>query len=123
VLMRKTLSPPAWPEGDVTPAGIAVAGGTAVIVGTALAAALVRPEDDVLRVALMAIALAVFAATTTARPIVMVALVPLSWLVVNGFLVDRYGVLTWHGPADIYRLLALASAAGAGLIVREARRG
>jgi hypothetical protein len=122
VLMRKTLSPPAWSGPDVTPAGIAVAGGAAVIVGTALAAALVRPEDEVLRVALMAIALAVFAATS-ARPIVMVALVPLSWLVVNGFLVDRYGVLAWHGRADLYRLLALATAAGAGLIVREARRG
>jgi hypothetical protein len=38
----------------------------------------------------------------------------LAWPVVDGFLVDRLGVLAWHGPADLWRAAALAAAGLAG---------
>jgi len=46
----------------------------------------------------------------------------LAWLVVNGFLVDRFGELSWHGTADIYRALMLISAGILGLLIAAVRR-
>jgi hypothetical protein len=117
--MRTTLAPTAWREREGTPVGLAVAGGAATLVGAALAASLVPAADPLWRLGFIALALAAFAARTE-QPIALVPLVPLAWLVVNGFLVDRYGVLFWHGMSDVYRFIALAVAAGLG--VRLGRR-
>jgi hypothetical protein len=45
-----------------------------------------------------------------------------AYLLVTGFLVNQYGVLTWHGMPDIYRLFVIAVSAGAGLMVGAVRR-
>jgi hypothetical protein len=46
----------------------------------------------------------------------------LAWLLVNGFLVDRFGELSWHGRSDAYRSLAFASAGAAGLAIGHGMR-
>jgi hypothetical protein len=37
-------------------------------------------------------------------------------------LVDRFGELSWHGTADIYRALMLISAGVLGLLIAAMRR-
>jgi hypothetical protein len=43
-------------------------------------------------------------------------------LVVNGFLVDRFGELSWHGTADVYRAVMLILAGVLGLLIAAVRR-
>ncbi len=126
-LTKRTLAPSEWERADRTPVGVTIAGGVTALVGAALVTSLTPAQDSVLRVGLVAVALGAFAAAT-GEPFAMVALVPLAWLVVNGFLVDRYGVLSWHGWADVYRAVVLAAASVVGLAVsqrlrKEPRRG
>ncbi len=33
------------------------------------------------------------------------------WLMLNGFVIDQYGVLAWHGPDDLVRIGVLLAAA------------
>jgi hypothetical protein len=47
--------------------------------------------------------------------------VVLAWLVVNGFLVDRFGELWWHGRSDLYRAGMLVVAGALGQVVGRAR--
>jgi hypothetical protein len=101
--------------------GLTIAGGVTALVGAALATSLTPSRDSMLRVGLVAVALAAFAAYT-GEPLAMAALVPLAWLIVNGFLVDRYGELAWHGWADVYRAVVLAAASVVGLAVFARRR-
>jgi hypothetical protein len=49
------------------------------------------------------------------------AVVPLGWLVTDGFLENRSGELTWHGSTDLYLILLLVVAAAIGLAAGEAR--
>jgi MFS family permease len=126
MLTKGTFAPTAW-ERDRTPVGLTIAGGVTMLVGAALVTSLTPSHDSVLRVGLVAVALAAFAAST-GEPLAMAALVPIAWLVVNGFLVDRYGELAWHGWADVYRALVLAAASVAGLALstrlrKEPRHG
>ena len=37
-----------------------------------------------------------------------------AWLLTVGFLVNQYGILTWNGSSDIYRLGIIAAAGGRG---------
>jgi hypothetical protein len=67
-----------------------------------------------LRFAVMVVAVAGFAALTAGVRNVA-AIVLLAWLVVNGFLVDRFGDLAWHGRADVVRAVLLVAAGGLGL--------
>jgi hypothetical protein len=123
--MKRTLAPTAWGErDDGPPVGLTIAGGSVAIVGAALVAALVPPADSAWRLGVMVAVIGVFAARSRQWQ-AMAALVPLAWLVVNGFLIDRYGVLAWHGAADAYRLLLLTLAAAAGLAIgyERSRRG
>jgi hypothetical protein len=43
-------------------------------------------------------------------------------LVVNGFLIDRLGELSWHGSSDLYRMLLLLVCGAFGLAVGEVYR-
>ncbi len=99
---------------DATPVGIDVAvGATAVVIAMFVASAIPRAQPG-WRCALVALAVGVFAATTVDLPAVA-ALVPGTWMVMDGFLVNRLGDLSWHGSPDAYRLLALIAAGGLGL--------
>jgi hypothetical protein len=127
VSTKRELAPAAWEPRDRTPVGLTIAGGVTILVGAALVTSLTPAHDSVLRAGLVAVALAAFA-VNTGEPLAMAALVPLAWLVFNGFLVDRYGVLAWHGWADVYRAVAFAAASVAGLAIsarqrKEPRRG
>ena len=102
------------------PVGVDIAGGAAAVVLAALGASGVPATDGWWRVAVIGAVVAVFAAVTTdARA--AVAVVVLAWLVVNGFLIDRYGQLGWHGDVDLGRLLVLAASAGLGLLLGRSR--
>jgi hypothetical protein len=97
------------------PVGVDIAGGAALIVFAALGAAAVPASDPWWRLAVMAAAVGAFTALTGDR-LASAAVVILAWLVANGFLVDQYGQLEWHGPADLVRLLLLSGAAAGGLL-------
>ena len=103
-----------------TPTGVDVGIGAVVIVAGALVAAAVPAAHRGWRLGLVAAAVAV-AAAVTADHLAMAAVVPLGWLVADGFLENRSGELTWHGSADMYLILLLVMAAAIGLAAGEAR--
>jgi MFS family permease len=101
--------------------GIGIGLGAATVVVAGLLAAAVPVADQPWRFAVMVIAVVVFGALFGGRLAVACA-AGLAWLVVNGFLVDRFGELSWHGTADIYRALMLISAGVLGLLIAAMRR-
>jgi hypothetical protein len=114
------------------PTGIAVALGSAVIVAAAFVSAAVPASAGSaavpagwVRLAPVALALAGFAALTL-NPAAVAAVGGLGFLVFDGFLVNQVGELSWHGPADVRRLMVLAAAGvlglGAGTAYRAVRR-
>jgi hypothetical protein len=103
-----------------TPVGINLGVGAVVIVVGALVAAGVPAAHRAWRLDLVVVAVAV-AAAVTADHLAMAAVVPLGWLVTDGFLENRSGELTWHGSTDMYLILLLVMAAAIGLAAGEAR--
>lgn len=107
------------------PTGIAIALGAAVIVVSAFVSAAVPESAGAVRIGLVALALAGFAALTV-NPTAVAAAGGLGFLVFDGFLVNQLGDLSWHGPADVGRLMVLAAAGvlgiGAGTAYRAVRR-
>lgn len=104
-----------------TPVGVNLAAGAVMVVAAALVAALIPTIHYGWRFAVVALAVGLFAAMTLdQRALAGVAL--LGWLVVNGFLVDRLGELSWHGSPDLYRMSLLVVTGAAGLAVGEAYR-
>jgi hypothetical protein len=94
--------------------GINVALGSAVVVVAAFASAVVPASASGVRLALVALALAGFTAVAvdvTAAAVVTV----LAYLVLDGFLVNELGKLTWRGAPDVWRFLVLGAAAVVGL--------
>jgi MFS family permease len=100
--------------------GIGIGFGAAAVVAAGLLAAAVPVADRPWRFAVMVIAVVVFGALCGDRLAVACA-AGLAWLVVNGFLVDRFGELSWHGPADIYRAVMLTLAGLFGLLIAAVR--
>lgn len=103
-------------EQEITPTGFGVAAGLAVVVASAMVAAMVPMSAGAVRLGVVAVPLAMFAAspvTATAA----VATGVLASLVFDGFLVNSLGQLSWHGAVDGWRLLTLAVAVSAGFIV------
>lgn len=90
------------------------------MVAAALAAALISPAYTGWRFAVVAAVVGAFALVARDGRAAAVA-TTLAWLLVNGFLVNRMGELSWHGRSDLVRLVVLALigaagvAAGAGL--------
>jgi hypothetical protein len=111
-------APPA--TGDM-PIAIAVAAGAVAVVAAAVTAAVLPMSAGALRLGVMAIALTVFAATT-ADPRAVAAVTALGWLVFDGFLVNRFGDLTWTGRLDEWRLGVLVAGAVVGLAAGVLRR-
>jgi hypothetical protein len=104
-----------------TPAGILIAIGAVTVVAAAALAGEVPVADSGLRLAVMAAAIAAYAAFSV-DIVAVAAVVPLAWLVQDGFLLDRYGVLVWRGWSDVARLGLLVAAALVGLGIGALRR-
>lgn len=104
-----------------TPVGINLAAGTAMVVAAALLAAPIPTTDTGLRFAVVALAVGLFAALTLDQ-LALAGVALLGWLVVNGFLIDRFGELSWHGSPDLYRMLLLLVSGAFGLAVGEVCR-
>ena len=104
-----------------TPVGINVAVGAVTITIALFAASAVPIVDPQWRCAVVAAALGLFAASTVDWVAVSAVVLP-TWMIMNGFLVNQLGDLTWHGRADLDRFLALVVAGGIGLTVGAARR-
>ena len=104
-----------------TPVGINLAAGTAMVIAAALLAALIPSTQAGWRFTLVALAVGLFAALTLDQ-LTLAGVALLGWLVVNGFLVDRLGELSWHGSADLYRMLLLVVSGAFGLAVGEVYR-
>ena len=111
-------------EPEVIPTGFGVAAGSAVITASALLAAAVPVSAGAARLDVVAVSLAVFASSPiTAAAAAATGL--LAYLVVDGFLVNSLGQLSWHGAVDGWRLLTLAVAViggfAAGVVCRAVR--
>jgi hypothetical protein len=120
-VLRKVVAHGRW--GDVDPqrpTGITIAIGAVVVIAAAFPAALVPSGDPVPRFALMTLGLTLFAMATRDW-LAVAAVVPLAWLVYDGFLLDRFGVLAWRGRGDVVRFGLLAGAALLGLAMGVAR--
>jgi hypothetical protein len=103
------------------PTGINVAVGCVVLVVAAFVAGAVPAWATVGRLVPVLLGLAGFAAVTI-DPLAAVAMVGVAFLIVNGFLVNRLGELSWHGVSDLWSLCAMTAAAGGGLGAGVARR-
>jgi MFS family permease len=101
--------------------GIGIGLGAVTAVTAGLLAAAVPVAEQPMRFGLMVAAVAIFAALI-ADPVAVGCAAGLAWLVVNGFLVDRFGELSWHGPADVYRAVMLIVAGVLGLFAARVRR-
>ena len=110
---------PGWDRG--TPVGIHVAAGSTAVVLAALAAAAVPTWASGVRLAMVALMVAGVAAVAL-DVVAVVAVTVVAYLVLDGFLINQLGELTWRGGADEWRLLTLASAAGVGLAAGALRR-
>jgi hypothetical protein len=105
-----------------TPTGIAVGLGAGFLLVAAVLGATVPANDPGLRVAPMVIAVALTGALTGDR-LAAAGIAVTAMLVVNGFLVNEDGQLSWHGRADLWRIGALAVACAVGLVLAAARHG
>jgi hypothetical protein len=106
--------------GAVRPTGLIGIGAVVVTVAT-MGAATIPATHDGWRFGVVTVVLGVFAALVPDRLAVAWA-GALAWLLVNGFLVDRFGELSWHGRGDLYRALMLVAAAAVGLVSGQAVR-
>lgn len=93
------------PEGaGRTPFGIAVGiGATVMVAAAALSAALFPPVDMAARLAVVSVAVGVCAATTADTWASLVT-AGLGYLLFCGFLVNRYGELTWDGTTSVWHV-------------------
>jgi hypothetical protein len=105
-------------SGERTPVGINVGVGSVVMVGAGLVGAAIPGTEGGLRFAVIALAVAGFAAATLDE-LALALVVPLGFGVLNGFLENRYGQLSWHGSSDLRRLMVLVICAALGLTAGE----
>ncbi|WP_433064128.1 hypothetical protein [Dactylosporangium sp. CS-033363] len=104
------------------PTGITLAGGAAAVVATAaFTAAVFTPPELVARLVAMAACVAAVGVFGGNLPAAL-GTAGIAWTVLNGFLVNRLGVLTWHGTADAIRLAVLLGAATAGWLILRTHR-
>jgi hypothetical protein len=101
---------------DRTPTGIEVGiAGAAVVSAVALAAAMPAAAGDWRLAPVMAALFAVAARTVSLPGLGLVVLI--GYFLVDGFLVNRFGQVTWTGTPDAYRLLMVVAAVAAGLML------
>jgi hypothetical protein len=114
MLMKSARARPTWRwvEPEPTPVGVNIGVGSVLMVGAGIIGATV-PSDG-WRLTVIALALAGFAAATLDQ-LALAPVLVLGFGILNGFLVDRYGQLSWHGSADLWRLMVLVMAGAVGL--------
>ncbi len=105
-------------EPESTPVGINVGVGSVVMVAAGLVGAAIPGTDGGLRFAVIALAVAGFAAATLDE-LALAFVVLLGFGILNGFLENQYGQLSWHGSSDLWRLMVLVISAALGLTVGE----
>jgi hypothetical protein len=103
-----------------TPFGISLAAGAAVMVAGAMVAAGLA-GDVPGRLAVVALALGGYVALVDDVRAGL-ATAGLGYLLFDGFLVNRYGELTWDGTTTIWCLVAFVMIVGGGLGIRWIRR-
>jgi MFS family permease len=103
------------------PTGITIGFGAAGVVVAAFVAALVPAGAPAWRVVPFAGVVAAVGAFA-ADPAATLATAIIGYPVLNGFLVNRLGELSWHGRPDLERALALLGAGVLGLGVAGLRR-
>ena len=101
-----------------TPVGIHIGLGAAGVVAAVTVSALL-PSGWWRLVPVAAVLLLIGALTVDLVAAAAVAV--LGYLLVMGFLVNQYGVLSWHGMSDVYRVMVFSTSAGAGLIIGAVR--
>jgi MFS family permease len=106
-------------DADRCPTGIAIGVGAAVLIGVAVLAATLPPAPPP-RLALMTGAVAVFAGVSGDGPAAL-AVAGMAWPIGNGFLLNRLGVLTWHGRVDVWFVLGLVTAVAVGMLIAQIR--
>jgi hypothetical protein len=102
-----------------TPVGINVGVGSAAVVAAGLVGAAIPGTEGGLRFAVVALAVMAFAAATLDE-LALAVVVPLGFGILNGFLENQHGQLSWHGSSDLWRLMVLVISAGLGLTAGEA---
>jgi hypothetical protein len=104
-----------------TPFGVAVGIGAAAMIAAAeVAAVLFPPSDGWARLAVVSIAAGGYAVIAAdARASVVTA--GLGYLLFTGFLMNRYGELTWGGTTSLRQLIVFAAAIGIGAGLRWIR--
>ncbi len=102
-----------------TPFGIHLAVGAAVMVGACIAAAALFPDVSG-RLVVVALAVGAYAGLVDDTR-ASLAVAGLGYLLFTGFLVNRYGELTWDGTTSTWHLTVFALAIGLGLSRRWIR--
>lgn len=100
------------------PSGIVVSIGAAAVTAAAFAASAITETEPVLRYAVLAVTVLVFS-VVTGRWGASACVAAIGYLVFEGFLVNRFGELTWSGPADAARITALITAVVLGRLIGD----
>lgn len=96
------------------PTGLSIGIGSGTVVASTMLAAALPATESGWRFGVVAVTVGGFAALVPDR-LAVAWTGALAWLLVNGFLVDRFGELVWHGRADVARAVLLVAAAAIGL--------
>jgi hypothetical protein len=102
---------------DRCPAGITIAIGAAALIVTALVGAAFPPAPGP-RLALLVVTVAAVAAVSGDGWAVL-AVAGLAWAIGNGFLINRYGELSWHGRLDTGFVLSLLLGVSVGMVLSQ----
>jgi hypothetical protein len=103
-----------------TPVGINTAVGAVVVLVCCAAPPHLDASGAAARFAVLALGVAAFTASV-GDPAAAAVTAGVAFLLFDGFVVDHAGDLTWHGDADLVRLVVLAAAACTGLTARASR--
>lgn len=104
-----------WPQ------GILVGVGSLAVIVAGFVASAVPSTPAAARYSVLAVTVLVFTAAADVWA-AAIAVSVIGYLVFNGFLVNRLGELSWHGPADGNRLVALAGAVIFGRLIGDGYR-
>jgi MFS family permease len=100
------------------PTGIAVGIGAGVAVAAVFVAAVIPSAYPAWRFGVVAAAVGLVAAWSGDQ-LAVLGVAVIAGLLANGFLVDRLGELSWHGLSDFWRIVVLAAAGTAGLLLHK----
>jgi hypothetical protein len=101
--------------------GINLAIGTVTVVGASFVASLLPAADIVARLGLLVV-LVVVLGVQTVDLAAMAGVCVIAFALLNGFLVNSGGGLSWHGAGDAWRLCALLVGGGFGYSIGWTRR-